>query len=71
MNFGGKHIWVNNADGTKMADYYPSYFAIDITDPRNPQLLWDKWFPDLGLTINQPTVISVGRTFNARQQNLE
>ncbi len=64
MNFGGKYIWVNNALGTKVGDYYSSYFAIDITDPRNPQLLWDKWFPGLGLTINQPTVISVGRTFN-------
>lgn len=64
MNFGGKDIWTNNIDGTR-TDYHPSFFAIDITDPRNPRLLWDKWFPQMGFSMFQPTVISVGRTFNA------
>ncbi|MBN2106635.1 MAG: hypothetical protein JW832_04355 [Deltaproteobacteria bacterium] len=64
MNYGGKYIWVNRQDGTGSASYAPSYFAIDITDPRNPKLLWDRWFPGLGLTVNQPTVMSVGRTFD-------
>jgi len=43
--------------------YYSSYFAIDITDPRQPRLLWDRWYDDLGLTINQPTVIKVHDTW--------
>ena len=63
MNFGGKDIWTNNVDGTT-THYYSSYFAIDVTDPRNPTLLWDQWFPNMGLTTNQPTVLSVGRTWD-------
>ena len=65
MNFGGKHIWTNDAGGNKLADYYPSFFAIDITNPRKPRLLWDKSFPNMGLSMNQPTVMQVGRTYNA------
>ena len=65
MNFGGKHIWTNDASGNKLADYYPSFFAIDITNPRNPRLLWDKSFPNMGFSLNAPTVMQVGRTFNA------
>ena len=59
MNFGGKHIWANNSLGVKLADYYPSYFAIDITDPRHQKLMWDRSFTNLGLTINQPAVVKV------------
>jgi len=65
MNFGAKHIWTNNVAGDKTADYYPSFFAIDITDPRNPRLLWDKSFPNMGFSMNQPTVLQVGRTYNS------
>jgi len=72
FNFGGKYIWTVKADGNKYADYYPSFFAIDITNPRKPQLLWDRDFPDMatgahnmGLSTNQPTVLTVGRTFDS------
>lgn len=57
MNLGGKRIPVPGASGTQY--YSSSYFAIDITDPRQPRLLWDRWYDNLGLTINQPSVIKV------------
>jgi type IV pilus assembly protein PilY1 len=64
LNFGGKNIWTNNADGT-VTQYYPTFFAIDVTDPRNPKLLWDKWYPQMGFSMFQPKVFQVGRTFNS------
>jgi type IV pilus assembly protein PilY1 len=55
LNMGGKEITTASA-GT----FYPSFFAIDITNPRNPQLLWEKTYPNLGFTTNIPCVLSVG-----------
>ncbi len=55
LNFGGKEIETQNA-GT----FTPSYFALDITNPRDPKLLWEKTYSNLGLTINEPAVIKVG-----------
>jgi type IV pilus assembly protein PilY1 len=43
-----------------------AYFAIDITDPLNPSLLWEFWDKadtnnsDLGFTTSYPTVVRVG-----------
>jgi len=54
LNYGGKQIATDNNTFT------PSYTAIDITDPRNPSLMWEKTFANLGLTTNQPTVVKVG-----------
>ncbi len=54
LNMGGKEIDTDN--GT----FYPCFFALDITNPRNPQFLWERTFPELGFSSNQPTVLSVG-----------
>ncbi|MBI4683262.1 MAG: hypothetical protein HY757_09215 [Nitrospirae bacterium] len=38
----------------------PEYFALDITDPLNPRLLWTFTDPGLGLTMSYPSVAKVG-----------
>jgi len=65
MRFGGGSITVtgdldNNgttADTTRT--FASSYFAIDITDPLNPILLWERNYPGLGFTTSFPAVLKV------------
>ena len=38
---------------------YSSYFALDITDPENPSLLWEFTDPELGFATTGPAVIRV------------
>jgi type IV pilus assembly protein PilY1 len=59
MNLGGKDIGVD-VGGAAWRQFQPSYFAIDITDPHNPELLWERTYPELSLTTNIPTVARVG-----------
>ncbi len=60
---GGGSIWVNDVFDTggsfvnQTRTFNPSYFAIDITDPRNPVLLWDRSFDGLGMSQSLPTLI--------------
>ena len=54
MNFGGKDITVAG-----LGTFYSSFAAIDITNPRSPRLLWEKWYDSLGLTISIPSVVKV------------
>lgn len=63
MNMGGKEISTDN--GT----FSPAFFAIDVTNPRNPQLLWERNFPNLGFTTNQPCVLSVGNEWDGSSWN--
>ncbi len=55
LNLGGKDIPTQNAGA-----FTPSVFALDVTNPRDPQVLWEKSFADLGLSTNTPGVIRVG-----------
>jgi type IV pilus assembly protein PilY1 len=58
LRYGGKDIsWT--AGGT---DYYryPEYFALDITEPLNPRVLWSFSDPDLGLAMSEPTLVKIG-----------
>ncbi|MBI5056625.1 MAG: hypothetical protein HZB61_08430 [Nitrospirae bacterium] len=55
FRYGGKHI----KDGNNI-DRYPEYFALDITDPLNPRLLWTFTSPVLGLSMSYPAVAKVG-----------
>ncbi len=44
---------------------YSSYFALDITDQNNPQLLWEFSNPNLGFTTTGPALIKInGRKLN-------
>ncbi len=54
MRLGGTPIKV----GTTV--YHSAYFAFDVTDPKNPQFLWEYTDTCLGLTTCFPTVAKVG-----------
>ena len=45
--------------GREERSFGPSYFALDITTPDNPQLLWEFTHPSLGFTTAYPAVIRV------------
>lgn len=42
---------------------YSSYFAIDVTDPNNPVLLWEFSDPELGMSTSGPAIIRQGDNF--------
>jgi type IV pilus assembly protein PilY1 len=62
LNMGGKQIWTNEfgSSGTDTRYFNPSYTCINITDPRNPIVMWERSYDGLGLGTNTPTVIKVG-----------
>jgi type IV pilus assembly protein PilY1 len=41
---------------------YSSYFALDVTDQNNPQLLWEFSDPALGFATTGPAVVRIGDT---------
>ena len=65
LRMGGKHIWAegdfdedsSTSDTTK--DFYPTYICMDVTDPRNPRLLWERTYSELGMTMSTPAVVKV------------
>jgi len=66
LNMGGKHIWAegNFDDGTgspvlETRNFYPCYVCMDVTDPRNPALLWERSYTDLEMTTSFPAAIKV------------
>ena len=66
LNLGGKSIWAEGDydDGSGVTvsetrDFYPSYVLMDITDPRNPRLLWERTYQGIGLTTSMPAVVRV------------
>jgi type IV pilus assembly protein PilY1 len=71
MRFGGGSITVNadwdtTTPGTEDREFTSSYFAIDITDPLNPILLWERSHNGLGFTTSFPAVLKVeDRVINA------
>jgi type IV pilus assembly protein PilY1 len=38
---------------------YSSYFALDVTDQNNPQLLWEFSSPDLGFATSGPAIVRI------------
>lgn len=64
LRMGGKSIPVTDdfdADGTDESQTFTSsYFAIDISNPRSPQLLWEKSLSAMDLTTSEPAVVKVG-----------
>jgi type IV pilus assembly protein PilY1 len=46
---------------------YSSYFALDITNPANPQVMWEFSHPDMGYSSSGPAVVRIGdKTKNGR-----
>ena len=76
LNFGGKHIWSEgdyDGDGTtEIRHFYPTYTMIDVTEPRDPVVMWERTYSpdttppttasndtDLGLTMQIPAIVKV------------
>jgi len=66
LRMGGKHIWsqgdYDDGSGTIVSetrDFYPTYFCIDITDPRKPRLLWERSYSDLQMSMSIPAIVKV------------
>ncbi len=52
---------------------YSSYFALDVTDPTNPSLMWEFTNPGLGFTTTGPAVLrinAVNTTTSSRDRSL-
>jgi type IV pilus assembly protein PilY1 len=62
--YGGKDINWTAQDGTPYSSS-PEYFALDISDPLNPRLLWTFSHPELGLSMSYPAVAKVGSNWFA------
>ncbi|MGQ9618313.1 MAG: pilus assembly protein [Candidatus Aminicenantia bacterium] len=62
MRFGGKPITIqgNFGLGNETRTFSSAIFAIDVTDPENPSLLWEFTDPDLGFTTSFPGVVRFG-----------
>ncbi len=65
LNMGGKRIWAeDDFDGDtatiERRDFYPTYILMDVTVPRKPRVLWERSYPDLGMSYSFPAVLQVG-----------
>lgn len=71
LNLGGKQIWTNefdtDSDGVYDDTRYfdPTYFCIDITEPRNPVLMWERSYSGLNLSQSSPAIVKVGDNWYA------
>ncbi len=65
LNMGGRNIQVtddfdyNVSTAMTTRDFYPTYTLLDVTDPRNPKLLWERTYTDLEMTTSMPAVVRV------------
>jgi hypothetical protein len=81
LRLGGKSIDVTDdfdynagtADTTKT--FTTSYFAIDISNPRVPKLLWEKTYSGMNFNVAEPVVLKVGEkwflTFGSGPETFE
>lgn len=62
LNMGGKHISLDllPPEGTHDTVISPSYSLIDISNPVQPKLIWERTFEGLGMSRSEPTIIKVG-----------
>jgi len=62
LNMGGKSISVEEdfGSGDEERDFAPTYVMMDITDPRNPRLMWERSYTDLGMTTSVAAPVRVG-----------
>lgn len=67
LNMGGKHIWAEeDFDGVtstvETRHFKPAYICMDVTDPRNPRLLWERSYENLAMTTSFPAAVAIGKT---------
>jgi type IV pilus assembly protein PilY1 len=62
LNMGGKDISLDlDADAaTRESTSSPSYSLIDVTDPVNPKLMWERSYEGLGMSRSEPVIIKIG-----------
>ncbi|MBC2742970.1 MAG: hypothetical protein HGJ93_07975, partial [Desulfosarcina sp.] len=61
LNLGGKQIWTNEfgATGTDTRYFDPTYICLDVTEPRNPVLMWERSYTGLNLSQSTPSIVKV------------
>jgi len=59
MGFGGSAVQVGTSNATKVT-FSSSVFVIDVTDPLNPDLKWEKTLPDNTLASGSPAIVRLG-----------
>ena len=63
LNMGGKDIKVDlDGDGTIEAGetLKPTYTLLDITDPTNPKVMWERSYEGLGMSQSMPSILKIG-----------
>lgn len=63
LNMGGKEISVNEDFGTgstEVRTFAPTYVMLDITEPRNPKLIWERSYDGLGMSAVTPSPVHIG-----------
>ncbi len=65
MRFGGGKISLTDdfGAGSETRVFRSEYFMLDITDPRNPELIMRFEAPELGFSLSYPSVAKVGDTW--------
>ncbi len=65
LRMGGKHIWCENEDfaydgsANDTRHFYPTYTLLNITDPRNPKVVWERTYSNLGFAMSTPSIVKV------------
>jgi type IV pilus assembly protein PilY1 len=67
LNMGGKHIWAeddfdSDAATLETRHFYPTYSCLDVTNPREPHLLWERSYEGLAMSTSFPAALAVGPT---------
>lgn len=67
MRLGGGPIQVTDdfGSGNQIRTFRSAYFALDVTVPESPRLLWEITDAELGFTTSYPTVAKIGSTYYA------
>ena len=63
LNLGGKKISVNEDFGSGSLEeraFSPTYVMMDITEPRNPRVMWERTYDGLGLATSIPAPLHIG-----------
>ncbi len=65
MRLGGGKIDVTDdfGVGTATRTFRSAYFAMDVTVPESPTLLWEFTDAELGFTTSYPTIAKIGNTY--------
>jgi len=64
LRLGGKSIDVheNFGDGYVNRSFHPTYFCLDVTNPRSPKLMWERTYENMGFSFSLPAVVRRGQT---------